>query len=87
MGNDWVKIALIAEELGVSVKTIYNWISVNKLFMPRPGYVSRVDAYEVWLQQKDIRKIHSYFVSIQGITRDPNGRFKSKRNPTDGSTP
>ena len=85
MDNDWVKIPLIARELGVSTKTIYNWIAVGKLFMPRPGFVSQVDAYEVWLQQKDIRKIHSYFVSIEGIIRDPNGRFKSKRDQVDES--
>lgn len=80
MKDDLVKIQLIAEELGVTVKTVYNWISVNKLFMPRPGYVSRVDAYEVWLQQQSMKSIRSYFMSVQGTTRDPNGRFKSKRD-------
>lgn len=85
MSNDWVKIPLMAKELGVSTKTIYNWISVGKLFMPQPGYVSQIEAYEVWLQQKDIRKIHSYFMSVQGIIRDPNGRFKSKRESVEES--
>jgi len=85
MQHDWAKIPLIAKELGVSVKTIYNWVSVGKLFMPRPGYVSQVEAYEVWLQQKALRRISSYFKSVQGTTRDPNGRFKSKQNQVDES--
>lgn len=77
MDLDLVKVGLMADELGVSVKTIYNWISVGKLKMARPGYVNRMDAYEVWLEQKNIRKIHSYFMSVQGIKRDANGRFIS----------
>ncbi len=68
----------MAEELGVSVKTIYNWISLGKLEIVKPGYVNRMDAYEVWLEQKDIRKIHSYFMSVQGTKRDANGRFLSR---------
>ena len=78
MNNDWVKIPLMAEELGVSVKTIYNWISVNKLFMPRPGYVSRAEAYEVWLHQKSLRSFHSYFMS-KGTIRDTFGRFAKQK--------
>jgi hypothetical protein len=85
MKHDWVKIPLIAEELGVSVKTIYNWISVGKLFMPLPGFVSRADAYEVWLQQQSLRSITSYFMSVQGITRDSNGRFKQKKSEMEQS--
>lgn len=77
LDSDLVKIGLMAEELGVSVKTVYNWINVDKLRMPKPGYVNRMDAYEVWLEQKNIRKIHSYFMSVQGIKRDANGRFIS----------
>ena len=76
--NDWVKVPRIAEDLGVSVKTIYNWINVGKLFMPRPGYVSQVEAYEVWLQQKSLRKVQSYFLS-QKVIRDDRGRFRSER--------
>lgn len=72
-----VKISLMAEELGVSVKTIYNWISVGKLAMIRPGFVNQLDAYEVWLQQQALRSAISYFQS-QGTIRDSYGRFKSK---------
>lgn len=76
MNSDYVKIPNMAKELGVSVKTIYNWISVGKLYMPRPGYVHYMEAYEVWLQQKTLRSFHSYFVS-KGTIRDAFGRFKS----------
>lgn len=75
--TDWVKIPLMAKELGVSTKTIYNWISVKKLFMPKSGFVSRAEAYEVWLQQQTLRTFHSYFQS-QNVVRDAFGRFSSK---------
>ena len=74
MNTDWVKIPLMAEELGVSVKTIYNWVSVGKLTMPRPGFVSQAEAYEVWLHQKSLRSIQSYFVA-KGTIRDAFGRW------------
>ena len=77
MDLELVKIILMADELGVSVKTIYNWISLGKLKMARPGYVIRIDAYEVWLEQKSIRKTHSQLMSTQ---RDANGRFKSRNS-------
>jgi predicted DNA-binding transcriptional regulator AlpA len=77
--NDWVKVPLIAEDLGVSVKTIYNWINVGKLFMPRPGYVSQVEAYEVWLQQRSLRRFQSFFQSSR-LVRDGNGRFQSGKD-------
>jgi predicted DNA-binding transcriptional regulator AlpA len=79
MKHDWVKIPLIAKELGVSVKTIYNWISVGKLFMPRPGFVSQVEAYEVWVEQKFLKSINSQFMSSQAIIRGEDGKFKSKK--------
>lgn len=84
MSNDWSKIPLVAKELGVSVKTIYNWISVGKLFMPQPGYVSQVEAYEVWLHQKSLRSIQSYFMS-QGTIRDSFGRWKKDHQEVDES--
>jgi len=79
MENDWSKISLVAKELGVSVKTIYNWISVGKLFMPKPGYVSQVEAYEVWLQQKSLRSFHSYFLA-KDVIRDSYGRWSKEEN-------
>lgn len=77
MNSDWVKIPLVAKELGVSVKTIYNWIGDGKLFMPRPGYVCRSEAFDVWVKQQTLRSIHSYFMAAKGITRDSSGRFVS----------
>lgn len=74
-----VKIRVMADELGVSQKTIYNWISVGKLKMVRPGYVDQVEAYEVWLQQKDLRRIYSLSNS-DSVLRDKFGRFSSKRD-------
>lgn len=79
MKPDWIKIPLMAQELGVSVKTIYNWISAGKLFMPRQGYVSQFDAYEVWLEQRLLRSMYSSVLAVQGIKRGSNGQFK-KRN-------
>lgn len=78
MKPDWVKIPLMAQELGVSVKTIYNWISVGKLFMPRQGYVSQLDAYEVWLEQRSLRRMYSSLLAAQGTKRAPNGQFKRR---------
>ena len=74
----------MAIELGVSAKTIYNWISVGKLEMTEPGYVSQVDAYEVWLHQQALRSITSYFQS-QGTIRDSYGRFKIKGDKVEES--
>ncbi len=85
MEHDWVKIPMMADELGVTAKTIYNWLSVGKLVMPRPGYVNRMDAYEVWLEQKNLRKIHSHFMAVQGTNRDANGQFKSKKESVEES--
>ena len=85
MKHDWVKIPLMAQELGVSVKTIYNWISVGKLFMPRQGYVSQLDAYEVWLQQRSLRSMYSSVIALQGTSRGPNGQFKKKTDEVDES--
>ena len=74
MNSNWVKISLMADELGVSVKTIYNWISDSKLVMPRPGYVDRLEAFRVWHEQQGLRSILSYF-QVQGTKRDSYGRF------------
>lgn len=76
MNSDWAKIPLVAKELGVSVKTIYNWIGDGKLFMPRPGYVCKSEACDVWIRQQSFRSINSYFMAAQGIKRDSNGRFE-----------
>jgi len=78
MKEQIVKIHLAAEELGVSVKTIYNWIEWGKLKMARPGYVNQIDAWETYLQQKQDKSIYSSLMAKYGITRDSNGRFITK---------
>lgn len=70
----------MATELGVTVKTIYNWISVGKLEMVEPGYVDHVEAYEVWLHQQALRSITSYYQSVNAV-RDSLGRW-SKEGPS-----
>lgn len=65
----------MAKELGVSTKTVYNWISVGKLKMTEPGYVSQVESYEVWLQQRYLRSLRAQN-ALKGINRDSYGRFK-----------
>lgn len=72
------KIPIVAKGLGVTVKTIYNWISLEKLEMPQPGYVDYNKAYDVLVQQHAHRSINSYFMAIKGIKRDSNGRFSGK---------
>lgn len=76
MDNGLIKISLIAEELGVSTKTVYNWINLNKLGMPKRGYVNRVDAHQVWLKQQSLRSVTSFFMAIQ-IPRGTDGKFSS----------
>lgn len=84
MNSDFVKIPNMAKELGVSVKTIYNWIGAGKLYMPRPGYVSQVDAYEVWLNQRALKSFHSYFLA-KGTIRDSFGRWQKKDSEVEDS--
>jgi predicted site-specific integrase-resolvase len=72
-----IKISLVADELGVSVKTVYNWIASGKLTMPEQGYVYRAEAHDVWINQQSARSILSFFQS-QGIKRDAYGRFIEK---------
>lgn len=75
MSEEIIKIQIAAEELGVSVKTVYNWIEWGKLKMPRPGYVNHIDAWETYLQQKQDKSIYSSLMAKYGIKRDANGRF------------
>ncbi len=77
MKTNWGKIPLVANELGVSTKTIYNWINSGKLYMPQPGYVDKDEAFAVWVDQRTVKSITSYFMAIKGIKRDTRGRFTS----------
>ncbi len=77
MKTNWTKIPIVATDLGVSVKTVYNWIESGKLFMPQAGYVDRDEAFAVWVNQQTLKSVNSYFMAIKGIKRDSNGRFSS----------
>lgn len=76
--NDLVKIVPLANELGVTYKTIYNWVSDGRLEMERPGFVSRSAAWKVWEEMREKRIEISYFMSAYGIKRDAYGRFTSE---------
>jgi hypothetical protein len=73
--NDLLKIGPLADELGITPKTIYNWISDGRLEMKKPGFVSRTEAWEVFGFMQEKRVEISYFMSAYGIERDSVGRF------------
>jgi transposase len=77
--DDLVKIAPLAEEIGVSHKTIYNWIQDGRLEVKKPGFVSRTEAWEVLVFMQEKRVEISYFISSYGINRDAYGRFISEK--------
>lgn len=72
-----VKIPAAAVQLGISHKTIYNWVADEKLAMAKPGYVDIYEAQEVLLNQQSLRSQISYFMA-QGTIRDAYGRFTAK---------
>ena len=67
MGEKIVKISIVAEELGLTAKTIYNWIERGKLVMRRPGYVNYIDAWEVYLQQKQDKSIFASTIDRKSV--------------------
>ncbi len=77
MNDDLAKIVPLAEEMGISYKTIYNWVKDGRLEMKRPGFVSRTEAWEVLDHMQEKRVEISYFLSSYGIKRDAYGRFVS----------
>ena len=76
--NDLSKIGPLADELGITPKTIYNWISDGRLKMKKPGFVSKSEAWEVFGFMQEKRVEISYFMSAYGINRDAYGRFISE---------
>lgn len=75
MEDDVVKIIPLAEEMGISYKTLYVWVNDGRLEMKKPGFVSRSEAWEVFDHMKVKRVEISYFMSTYGIKRDAYGRF------------
>lgn len=76
--KDLSKIGPLADELGITPKTIYNWISDGRLEMKKPGFVSKSEAWEVFSFMQEKRVEISYFMSAYGINRDAYGRFISE---------
>lgn len=78
MSDDLVKIVPLAEEMGLSHQTIYNWIKDGRLQTQKPGFVSRSEAWGVFDHMQEKRVEISYFMSTYGISRDEHGRFKTE---------
>lgn len=76
MDSDLAKIVPLSQEMGISHKTIYNWVKDGRLDMVKPGFVNRVEAWEVLDHMQEKRIEISYFMSAFGINRDSSGRFK-----------
>lgn len=75
--TDLVKVVAIAEELGLSHKTIYNWISKGYLDMLAPGFVSQEDAITVWAEQRSRKAERQAALVRYGIKRNAIGQFTS----------
>lgn len=69
-----IKIAIAAEKLSVSTKTIYNWIADGLLKTVKPGYVLLSEAKEAQDKVLHIRSLNSR-MRLLGIGRDEKGRF------------
>lgn len=69
-----IKIALAAEKLGVTTKTIYNWIAEGMLKTVKPGYVLLSEAKVEKDRVLRIRSLNSR-MRLLGIGRDDKGRF------------
>jgi hypothetical protein len=76
--NDLSKIVPLADELGITPKTIYNWINDGRLETKKPGFVSKSEAWEVFVFMQQKRTEISFFMSSYGINRDAYGRFISE---------
>ena len=77
MSDDLIKIVPLSAEMGISHKTIYNWIKDGRLHAEKPGFVSRSEAWNVFDHMQEKRVEISYFMSSYGISRDEHGRFVS----------
>jgi len=78
-----VKITVLAKELGISHKTIYNWISDGRLKMEVRGYVDRLEAWAVH-EHMQARKISfQRLMAKYGTERDKYGRFVQKKKDSE----
>jgi hypothetical protein len=69
-----VKISVAASAIGVSQKTIYNWLEDGSLKLYHPGFVLLSEARRVWLEKNNTKSETSKRLS--GLfARDLKGRF------------
>lgn len=72
-----VKISIVAKQLGVSPKTIYNWISDGRFTTVVAGYVPKDEAYEIWEHMRTRKNSFQSLLALHGVGRDSKGRFIS----------
>jgi predicted site-specific integrase-resolvase len=75
MDEKMTKIVVAADEVGVTYKTIYNWIEDGSLKLAHPGFVFMSEVRKVWIQKQNIKSETSRTISSK-FTRDDRGRFK-----------
>lgn len=73
--TDNIKVQKAARELGVSQRTIYNWIESGDLDMTEPGKVNLADATLVFAQKQQ-RRVELSTTLSKKFTRDDHGRFR-----------
>jgi hypothetical protein len=71
-----VKITVAADNLGVTYKTIYNWLEDGSLKLVHPGFVDLLEARQVWIKKQSVKSSVSK-ITMASITRDEYGRFKT----------
>jgi predicted site-specific integrase-resolvase len=75
MDEPMVKIIVAADEVGVTYKTIYNWLEEGTLKLAHPGFVFMSEVRKVLVQKQNTRVDISRAISSK-FTRDDYGRFK-----------
>lgn len=75
MDEKMTKITVAADEVGVTYKTIYNWIGCGDLKLAHPGFVFMSEVRKVWLYKQNTRAENSRTLSSK-FTRDDRGRFR-----------
>ena len=74
MGESMVKIVVAAETVGVSYKTLYNWIEDGSLKLAHPGYVYLSEVRQVLLKKRNT--ISEWAKINSGRFFRENGKFK-----------
>lgn len=84
MNEPMIKISIAAEAIGVTYKTLYNWVEDGTLSLAHPGYVYLSEARRAQVKKLNDRsewgKTHS-----SKFFRD-NGKFKLLSGEINGKT-